>query len=87
VERSTSPLAAIVAAVAGARVANMAIAPCSITGSADVLEALGVHIDQPLVHSGQAIREIGIGFLYTPAAHGAARHAAPARKQIGKRSF
>lgn len=82
-----STAAAIVAAAVGARVAkhgNRAIS--SITGSADVLEALGVRIDQSLVHSGQAIREIGIGFLYAPAVHGAARHAAPARKQIGKRT-
>ncbi len=50
------------------------------------LEALGVNIDRPLSHSGHSIREIGIGFLFAPAAHGAARHAAPARKQIGKRT-
>jgi anthranilate phosphoribosyltransferase len=52
-----------------------------------VLEALGVNIDLPVMHFGRAIREIGIGFLFAPAAHGAARHAAPARKQIGKRTI
>jgi anthranilate phosphoribosyltransferase len=55
-------------------------------GSADVLEALGVRIDVPLGSSGRAIRELGIGFLFAPAAHAATRHAVPARKQIGKRT-
>jgi anthranilate phosphoribosyltransferase len=82
-----STAAAIVASAAGARVAKHGNrAASSSSGSADVLEALGVCIEQPLVNSGRSIREIGIGFLYAPAAHGAARHAAPARKQIGKRT-
>jgi len=82
-----STAAAIVASAAGARVAKHGNrAASSNSGSADVLEALGVCIDRPLSHSGQSIRQIGIGFLYAPTAHGAARHAAPARKQIGKRT-
>ncbi len=82
-----STAAAIVASAAGARVAKHGNrAASSISGSADVLEALGVSIDHPLTHSGRAIREIGIGFLYAPTAHAAANHAAPARKQIGKRT-
>ena len=82
-----STAAAIVASAAGAHVAKHGNrAASSQSGSADVLEALGVCIDRPLFHSGQSIREIGIGFLYAPAVHGAARHAAPARKQIGKRT-
>ena len=82
-----STAAAFVAAAAGARVAkhgNRSVS--SRSGSADVLEALGVHIDLPLEHSGQAIRELGIGFLFAPTAHTATRHAVPARKQIGKRT-
>jgi anthranilate phosphoribosyltransferase len=82
-----STAAAIVAAAAGARVAkhgNRAVS--SRSGSADVLEALGVRIDLPLEQYGQAIREIGIGFLFAQAAHTATRHAAPARKQVGVRT-
>jgi anthranilate phosphoribosyltransferase len=82
-----STAAAIVAAAAGARVAKHGNrAASSRSGSADVLEALGVRIDLPFERYGQAIREIGIGFLFAQAAHTATRHAAPARKQIGVRT-
>lgn len=82
-----STAAAIVAAAAGARIAKHGNrASSSKSGSADVLEALGVRIDLPLEHSGQSIRELGIGFLFAPAAHSATRHAGPARKQIGVRT-
>jgi anthranilate phosphoribosyltransferase len=83
-----STAAAIVAAAAGARVAKHGNrAASSQSGSADVLEALGVRIDLPFERYGRAIREIGIGFLFAQAAHTAARHAAPARKQIGVRTM
>jgi anthranilate phosphoribosyltransferase len=79
-----STAAAIVAAAAGARVAKHGNrAASSQSGSADVLEALGVRIDLPFERYGRAIREIGIGFLFAQAAHTATRHATPARKQIG----
>ena len=82
-----STAAAVVAAAVGARVAKHGNrAASSRSGSADVLEALGVRIDLPLERYGRAIREIGIGFLFAQAAHTATRHAAPARKQIGKRT-
>src|SRR6202171_296111 len=82
-----STAAAIVAAAAGARVAKHGNrAASSRSGSADVLEALGVRIDLPFERYGRAIREIGIGFLFAQAAHTATRHAAPARKQIGART-
>ena len=82
-----STAAAIVAAAAGARVAKHGNrASYSGSGSADVIEALGVRIDLPVEHFGRAIRELGIGFFFARAAHAAARHAAPARKQIGVRT-
>jgi anthranilate phosphoribosyltransferase len=83
-----STAAAIVAAAAGARVAKHGNrASHSGSGSADVMEALGVRIDLPVGHFGRAIREIGIGFFFARAAHSAARHAAPARKEIGVRTI
>ena len=83
-----STASAFVAAATGAHVAkhgNRSVS--SKSGSADVLlEALGIRIDLPLRESGRAIRELGIGFLFAPAAHSATRHASPARKQIGART-
>jgi anthranilate phosphoribosyltransferase len=82
-----STVAAIVASAAGASVAKHGNrATSSRCGSADVLEALGVRIDIPLERCGEAIREIGLGFLFAPAAHSATRHASAARKQIGERT-
>jgi anthranilate phosphoribosyltransferase len=83
-----STAVAFVAAAAGARVAkhgNRSVS--SRSGSADVLEALGIRIDLPLQQAGRAIREIGIGFLFAPTAHSATRHVVPARKQIGVRTI
>lgn len=82
-----STASAIVAAAAGARVAKHGNrASHSGSGSADVIEALGVRIDLPVEHHGRALREIGLGFFFARAAHAATRHAAPARKQIGTRT-
>jgi anthranilate phosphoribosyltransferase len=82
-----STAAAIVAAAAGARVAKHGNRSASSqSGSADVLEALGVRIDIPLERSGQAIREIGIGFLFAQTAHSATKYATAARKEIRVRT-
>src|SRR5260221_4861886 len=82
-----STAAAIVAAASGARVAKHGNrAASSLSGSADVLEALGVRIDLPFLEVGKGIREIGIGFLFAQAAHTAAGHAMPERKHLGVRT-
>ncbi len=58
----------------------------SRSGSADVLEALGVRIDLTPQEVARAIDEIGIGFCFAPVAHGAMKYAAPVRKQLGFRT-
>ncbi len=56
-------------------------------GSADLLEALGVKLDTDPEIVEEAVREIGIGFLFAPIFHGAMRYAAKARKEVGLRSI
>jgi anthranilate phosphoribosyltransferase len=82
-----STAVAFVVAGAGVRVAKHGNRSTGgRSGSADVLEALGVAIDLPAAGIAQAIEEIGIGFLFAPAMHAATRHASEARKQIGVRT-
>ena len=82
-----STCAAFVVAGAGARVAkhgNRSIS--SRCGSADVLEALGVNLSLRPELIGDAIEEIGIGFLFAPAVHSAMRHAMNARRELKGRT-
>jgi len=55
-------------------------------GSADILEQLGVEVSQPPERVAQAIREIGIGFLFAPLLHPAMKHAQPARADLKMRT-
>lgn len=55
----------------------------SQSGSADVLEALGVAITLTPEQVGQGLDEVGIGFLFAPALHGAMKHAVGPRREIG----
>ena len=82
-----STIAAFVVAGAGVRVAkhgNRSIS--SEGGSADLLESLGIAVVLPPEKVGQAIREIGIGFLFAPAIHAATRHAHPVRVELKMRT-
>ncbi len=82
-----STAAAIVMAGAGAHVAkhgNRSIS--SPTGSADVLEALGVRVALTPEEAARSIREIGIGFLFAPAMHPAMKHAQPVRRALKMRT-
>ncbi|MDR3011704.1 MAG: anthranilate phosphoribosyltransferase [Chitinispirillales bacterium] len=83
-----STAAAIVAAGAGTKVAkhgNRSVS--SRSGSADVLESLGVNINLSAEQISVCLRELGIGFLFAPMLHTAMKHAAAARKQIGIRTL
>ena len=55
-------------------------------GSADVLEALGVDLSMSADEIGQAVREVGIGFMFAPMMHGAMKHAIGPRQEIGIRT-
>ena len=82
-----STAAALVAAAAGQPVAkhgNRSVS--SSTGSADVLEALGVNLQRTPDQIAACIDEIGIGFCFAPLLHGAMKYAAPVRKQLGFRT-
>ena len=58
----------------------------SPSGSADVLEALGVKLDAPSERAGASIARRGIAFLFAPAMHTAMRHAIAARREVGGRT-
>ena len=83
-----STAAAFVAAAGGARVAkhgNRAVS--SKCGSADVLQALGVEVELTPQAVASCIDEVGIGFLFAPRHHGAMKHVAPVRKELGLRTL
>ncbi len=83
-----STTAMFVAAAAGARVAKHGgRSVSSSTGSADVLESLGVGINLQPVNVAQALLDTGIGFMFAPNHHGAMKHAAPVRKELGVRTL
>jgi anthranilate phosphoribosyltransferase len=59
----------------------------SLSGSADVLEALGVSVDLTPDRVARCIDEIGVGFCFAPLVHGAMQHAAPVRRELGYRTI
>lgn len=59
----------------------------SLCGSADVIEALGVNIDIPVKRCEEAIKSIGICFLYAPNFHKAMQYVREARREIGIRTL
>jgi anthranilate phosphoribosyltransferase len=83
-----STAAAFVVAGAGVRVAkhgNRSVS--SKCGSADVLEALGVDLGLTPAQVARCIQEVGIGFMFAPALHGAMKHAIGPRREIGIRTI
>ncbi len=85
---NVSTTTAFVAAGGGIKVAKHGSqAVSSLCGSADVLENMGVNLDVTSTDVAKCINEIGIGFLYAPIFHGAMKHAAGPRQEIGIRSI
>ena len=80
--------AALVAAGAGCLVAKHGNrSATSRSGSADVLEALGVRIELDAAAVGRCIREVGFGFMFAPRHHAAYKHVVPARMELGVRTI
>ena len=83
-----STAAALIVAGCGVRVAkhgNRSVS--SRSGSADVLEELGVNVSLTPETVGRCVAEVGLGFAYAPASHASLRHAGPVRKGLGVRTL
>ena len=83
-----STCAMFVAAAAGAKVSKHGgRSVSSKSGSADVLEALGIHIHLAPDAIARCIAEVGVGFMFAPNHHPAMKNIAPVRKELGVRTI
>jgi anthranilate phosphoribosyltransferase len=83
-----STAAVFVAAACGAHVAKHGGRSVSSTsGSADVLEALGANVSLTPEKLAEAVKTIGVGFMFAPNHHSAMKHAAPVRRELGVRTL
>ncbi|AUM13802.1 anthranilate phosphoribosyltransferase [Ketobacter alkanivorans] len=82
-----STTVAFVVAAAGGKVAkhgNRSVS--SVSGSADVLEAAGVHLGLSPEQVARCVESIGVGFMFAPAHHSAMKHAIGPRKEMAIRT-
>ena len=85
---NVSTTAALIAAGHGCAVAKHGNRSATgLSGSADVLEALGVRIDLKPDAVARCIQEVGFGFMFAPAHHGATRFVVPVRKELAVRTI
>ena len=85
---NVSTTAALIAAGAGCAVAKHGNRSATgLSGSADLLEALGVRIDLKPDAVAQCIRDVGFGFMFAPAHHSATRYVIPVRKELAVRTI
>jgi anthranilate phosphoribosyltransferase len=85
---NVSTTAALIAAGHGCKVAKHGNRSATgLSGSADVLEALGVRIDLKPDAVARCIDEVGFGFMFAPAHHGATRFVIPVRKELAVRTI
>ena len=82
-----STTAALIAAGAGVKIAKHGNrAASSQTGSADLLEALGIDLEMAPERTAEMIKTVGFGFFFAPQYHPAMRHAGPVRRSLGLRT-
>jgi anthranilate phosphoribosyltransferase len=85
---NVSTTAALIAAGAGCTVAKHGNRSATgLSGSADVLEALGARIDLDPVSVARCIEDVGFGFMFAPAHHQATRYVVPVRRQLAVRTI
>ena len=85
---NVSTAAAFVVAAAGGHVAKHGNRSMSSkSGSADLLEAMGIPLELPPARVAECIEKVGIGFMFAPAHHPAARYAALPRRELGTRTM
>lgn len=85
---NVSTCTSFVVAAAGGQVAkhgNRSVS--SSSGSADVLEAAGVHLDISPAQVARCVEELGVGFMFAPAHHSAMKHAIGPRQEMGIRTL
>jgi anthranilate phosphoribosyltransferase len=85
---NVSTTAALIAAASGCVVAKHGNRSATgLSGSADVLEALGARIDLDPASVALCIEEVGFGFMFAPAHHQATRYVVPVRRELGVRTI